>query len=95
MESGIVLEMDEAAFENKVFWGTTESAVQTQIYTAIISYCLVGIIEKELNLEMPTYDVLRIIGISLLDKTPLFDLFKNEDRKTNYQNDRQPCLNFF
>jgi hypothetical protein len=79
----------------KSFWGTTESAVKTQIYTAIISYCLVSIIEKELKLEMPTYDVLRIIGISLLDKTPLFDLFKNEDRKTNYQNDRQLCLDFF
>ena len=79
----------------KSFWGTTESAVKTQIYTAIISYSLVAIIEKELKLEMPTYDVLRIIGISLLDKTPLIDLFRNEGKKANYQNDTQLKLKFF
>jgi IS4 transposase len=79
----------------KAFWGTTESAVRTQIHIAIISYCLVSIIEKELKLERPTYDVLRIIGISLLDKTPLEELFRKEDSTSNYQNDRQLKLNFF
>jgi hypothetical protein len=32
----------------------TESTVRTQIHIAIISYCLVSIIEKELKLERPT-----------------------------------------
>ena len=60
----------------KEFYGTTENAVKIQIYAAIISYCLVAIVERELNLGMTTYDVLRILSTSLLVKIPLTDLLK-------------------
>jgi transposase len=80
----------------KSFWGTTESAVKTQIYIAIISCCVVALIEKELKLGWSTYDVLRIISLSLLDKTPLAYLFTDRhNSESNYQNDTQLKLNFF
>jgi hypothetical protein len=79
----------------KEFYGTSENAVKVQIYAAIISYCLVAIVEHELKLEMDTYDVLRILTISLLDKTELIELFKREKRNENYQNDTQLKLKFF
>ena len=56
------------------FWGTTENAVRIQINVAIITYCLVAIIEHDLRLNRSTFDVLRIIGASLLSKEPLRDL---------------------
>ena len=58
------------------FWGTTENAVRIQIYVAIITYCLVAILEHDLRLNRSTFDVLRIIGASLLDKAPLRDLLE-------------------
>jgi hypothetical protein len=79
----------------KAFWGTTETAVRIQIYSAIIAYCVVAIIEKQLKVECSTYDVLRIIEVSLLDKTPLSDLLNFRQKEQNYQNDTQLSLNFF
>lgn len=65
----------------KSFWGTSENAVRIQIYNAIITYCLVAIIGKELKIERSTYEILQVIGISLLDKTPVNELFANTDYK--------------
>ena len=63
----------------KRFWGTTENAVRIQISVAIITYCLVAIVQHDMQLERSTYEVLQILSISLTDKTPLKDLFN----KTN------------
>ena len=64
----------------KKFWGTTENAVRIQICSAIITYCLVAIIQHDMQLKRSTYEVLQILSISLTDKTPLRDLFE----KTNF-----------
>ncbi len=69
----------------KKFWGTTENAVRIQIYTAICSYCLVAIIQKDMQLDRSTYEVLQILSISLTDKTQLRDLFN----KTKFQYDKE------
>lgn len=60
----------------KKFWGTTENAVRIQISTAIISYCLVAIVQHDMQLERSTYEVLQILSISLTDKTCLKELFE-------------------
>lgn len=65
----------------KSFWGTSENAVRIQIYCAIITYCLVAIVGKELKIQRSTYEILQVIGISLLDKTPVNELFANTDYK--------------
>lgn len=58
----------------KEFYGTSENAVQIQIYAALTAYCLVAIVEHEMQLDMDTYDVLRILSTSLLTRMPLRDL---------------------
>lgn len=63
----------------KSFWGISENAVRIQIYTAIITYCLVAIIGDDLKIDRSTYEILQILGISLLDKTPVKELFTNTD----------------
>ena len=64
----------------KEFYGTSENAVKIQIYAAIIAYCLVAIIQSELKLKMDTYDVLRILNVSLLTRMPLADLLTEANR---------------
>src|SRR5690606_12233714 len=66
----------------KSFWGTTENAVRIQINTAIITYCLVSIFQNEQKIEQSIYEIIQILGVSLLDKTPVNQLFKN----SNYNN---------
>jgi hypothetical protein len=63
----------------KSFWGVTENAVRIQIYSAIITYCLVAIIEHDLRLNRSTFDVLRILSMSLFDKTPIKGLFERPE----------------
>ena len=59
----------------KKFWGTSENTVKIQVYSAIIAYCLVAIMQHDMKLNRSTYEVLQILGISLTDKTPLRNLF--------------------
>ena len=63
----------------KSFWGTSENAVRIQIYSAIIAYCLVAVVGYELKIDRSTYEILQVLGISLLDKTPVKELFTNLD----------------
>ncbi len=69
----------------KKFWGTTENAVRIQIYAAICTYCLVAIVQHDIQLDRSTYEVLQILSISLTDKTHLKDLFN----KTKFQYDKE------
>ncbi len=70
----------------KSFWGHTPNAVKIQLYCAIIAYCLVAIVGKELKINRSTYEILQILGISLLDKTPVKELLANDD----YKNVKEP-----
>ena len=78
----------------KEFYGTSENAVSIQIYSAIIAYCLVAMVSRELKLEMSTYDVLRIVGVSLFDKTPLRELLNNEFLAHDDEENQQLWLEF-
>lgn len=65
----------------KSFWGTTMNAVKIQIYCAIIAYCLVAIIGNKLKADRPIYEILQIMSISLLDKTPIREILTRYDYK--------------
>lgn len=73
--------------------GYNRGAVRIQISTAIIAYCIVAIVEHDLHLNRSTYEVLRILSASLLDKTPIRELFFKETNMD--KNDTQLKLNFF
>jgi hypothetical protein len=63
----------------KTFWGTTENAVRIQINIAIITYCLVSIIAKDLKINRSIYEILQILSASLLDKAPVNELLMKSD----------------
>ena len=72
----------------KSFWGNSENAVKTQVYIAIITYTLVAMIRSKIIKERSTYEVLKILGVSLMDKTPLNQLLtestNQEIKERNY-----------
>lgn len=61
------------------FWGTNENAVRIQIYVAVITYCLVAIVEHDCQLKRTTFNVLRVLSRVLTDKTPIRDLFEGTE----------------
>jgi hypothetical protein len=80
----------------KSFWGNTENAVRIQIYAAIATYCLVAVVEHDCQFNRTTFNVLRVLSHSLLDKTPIRDLFTNSERLDDryVENCTQLELNF-
>ncbi|WP_026450205.1 IS4 family transposase [Aequorivita capsosiphonis] len=80
----------------KTFWGRSENAVRVQINVAIITYCLVAIVAKELKINRSNYEILQILSASLLDKTPLNELLMKSDyNNVNEQNTNQLVFNLF
>ena len=58
----------------KRFWGESENAVRIQIHVAIITYCLTAIIEHDLKIGRPVFEVMRILGKSVLTTDSIRDL---------------------
>jgi hypothetical protein len=61
----------------KKFYGTSENAVKTQIWTAVSVYVLVAIVKKRLNLDVSLYTLLQIFSLTLFEKIPLNKDFLN------------------
>jgi len=71
----------------KSFYGTSENAVKTQVWTAVSVYVLVAIVKKRLHLDRSLFSILQILSVSLLEKTPILqaltsspDLHSDRDR---------------
>jgi hypothetical protein len=71
----------------KAFYGTSENAVKTQIWIAVSVYVLVAIIRKHLDIDRSLYQILQILSITILEKTPILQAFQAPDsdfeRSTN------------
>ena len=55
--------------------GITENAVRIQISANTTAYCLVAVVQHDMQLKRSTCEVLQTLSISLTDKTPLSVLF--------------------
>jgi hypothetical protein len=78
----------------KRFWGESENAVRIQIHVAIIIYCLVAIIEHDLKIGRPVFEVMRILGKSALTTDCICDLLKPLEKKEENKSDGQLTINF-
>ena len=58
----------------KAFFGTSENAVNTQIWIAVSVYVLVAIVKKHLNLPVRLYETLQILSLTFFEQTPLDQL---------------------
>ena len=77
----------------KRFWGESENALRIQIHVAIITYCLTAIIEHDLKIGRPVFEVMRILGKSVLTTDSIRDLLLPL-RENEKQDDRQLNINF-
>jgi hypothetical protein len=69
----------------KVFFGTSENAVKTQIWIAISTYLLIAIAKKRLHLDHHSlYEILQILSLSMFETIPINQLLtppsKNSDQ---------------
>lgn len=78
----------------KRFWGESENAVRIQIHIAIITYCLIAIIEHDLNIGRPIVEVMRILGKSALTTDSIRDLLQLLKQETENPDDGQLSLDF-
>ena len=67
--------MDQATSVHQSLLCNSENAVRIQVYCAICTHCLVAIVEHECHLNGSLFDVLRVSRGSLIDKTPIRELF--------------------
>lgn len=59
----------------KAFWGRSENAIRSQIWTALATYLLVAIARKRLQIPHSMFEILQILSITPFSKTPLNQLF--------------------
>jgi len=59
------------------FYGTSENAVKTQIWTAVCVYVLAAIVKKELAIDVSLYTFLQILSVHSFDKIPILQAFSD------------------
>ena len=82
MADRTLLQVAQTASEDKAFLQQSRNAVKIQVYVAIITFCLVAIVQNDMKLTLTTYEVLQILSVSLTATMHLRDLLD----KTNSQN---------
>jgi len=78
----------------KSFFGTSETAVKTQIWIAISVYLIVAIIKKRLNIQKSLYTILQVLSVSLFERTSMLQLLTFYDYTSNMGEDLNQ-LNLF
>jgi Transposase DDE domain/Domain of unknown function (DUF4372) len=63
----------------KVFLGTSQNAVRTQIWIAISIYVLVAIVKKELNLSASLYQILQVVSVTIFERVPILQALQLQD----------------
>ena len=77
----------------KAFYGTSENAVKTQIWTAVTVYLLVAILKKRLKIEASLYTILQVLSVTSFERMPLNHLLTNmNDTNELGDNDNQLIL---
>jgi len=78
----------------KVFFGTSENAVKTQVWIAVSVYLLVAIVKKRLHISASLYEMLQILSLTMFERMPLDQLLSNTGIDENLA-DSSNQLNLF
>jgi hypothetical protein len=78
----------------KSFYGTSENAVKTQIWIAVLVYVLVAIVRKRLGLEASLYQILQILSVTLFEKVPILQAFQAPDSQDDLVDDGKQLILF-
>jgi len=78
----------------KSFFGLSENAVKTHIWIAISTYALVVILKKRLNLTCSLYQILQVLSVNPFEKTPILQLFTENDYNLKQSSDSNQLFLF-
>src|ERR1022692_968366 len=78
----------------KKFYGTSETAVKTQIWIAVSVYVLVAIIRKRLELDASLYQILQILSLTLFEKMPILRALEASDSQNELGKDANQLILF-
>ena len=73
----------------KAFYGTSPNAVYCQIWIATCTYLLIAIAKKKLDLAISLYTFAQTMGLTLFEKTPIKELFNNNNNPINLSDENQ------
>lgn len=77
----------------EAFFGTSPNAVKTQLWAAVIVYVLVVKLKHRYQLPQDANEIFQILSVTILEKTPVFELFSEIKRPiTDEENSKQLTL---
>lgn len=76
----------------KRFYGNSENAVKTQIWTAVATYVLVAIVRKRLNVNLSMHGMLQILSVTPFEKTSLIQILTDVAATQNEGNDDKQLI---
>ena len=56
----------------KAFYGTSATAVKTQVWITVSVYVLVALVKKELRLPQSLYTILQVLSVTLFENVPIY-----------------------
>ena len=93
MTGRTVFQVDKTASSSEKILGRIRKCSSHTDTYCLITYCLIGIIEHDLSLRRPVFQVMRILGSSLLTKDNIMDLFSSP-KDMEEPNDGQLKIDF-
>lgn len=72
----------------KAFFGSSTNAVQTQLWIAVLVYVLVAQFKQRHQLPQDMNKILQIVGVTILEKTPINQLFSTQGMQHQTPHDR-------
>jgi hypothetical protein len=78
----------------KAFFGTTPNAVKIQLWVAVIVFVLVHRLKHRYQLQKSPNEIFQILGVILLEKTPINQAFLEFQRENEQDENRNQLLLF-
>jgi len=67
----------------KKLWGHSENAVNVHIWIAICTYLIIAYVKHSIKSTLSIYEIMQILGVSALDKTPIKELLTESEANQN------------
>jgi IS4 transposase len=78
----------------KAFFGTTPNAVKTQIWIAVIACVLLALLKQHRQLPQELNTIMQVLSVTLLEKTPVFELFRGHTSADSMAENRNQLMLF-
>lgn len=79
----------------RAFYGRSENAVRTQVWSAICAYLMVAIVKKQLEIRKSLNEILQIVSVSIFEQLPLAELLTKEINASNLKTQSGAIQNLF